>query len=382
LGIVGLSAKGWASTHLAPPLLSEPLLSKYQLRAVSTSNLASAKASADKYSTKAITVKPYASVDDIVSDPELDMVGVSVNIRHHLEITRKVIEAGKMLFVEWPAGVGLKETKVLADMAREKKIRSIVGLQARQGLIFRKVKAIIDSGEIGDVLSTAMFDALANSPHAVWGPSVTVGIEYLLKKENGATTDFLDPFTHILGPIASVSATTATQFTSAQVYDKDGNPTGTTESQTAPSQVAITGALKSGAIMSIHFRAGMETPPNSKAALPFLWVIDGTKGSIRIENDHPNSCIRTRLIVNDEVILVDDDGKTNEGRAWEEFLKGREKGNYTDLEDAVKIKEIIDAIWRSAEQGVRVDFSCTSRASSSQAMIGFVLVVFYIFLFL
>ncbi|KAF8919614.1 hypothetical protein CPB85DRAFT_816849 [Mucidula mucida] len=41
-------------------------------------------------------------------------------------------------------------------MARERKIRSIVGLQATQGLIFRKVKALIDSGEIEDVLSTVM----------------------------------------------------------------------------------------------------------------------------------------------------------------------------------------------------------------------------------
>ena len=116
----------------------------------------SANASASKYSTDAIKVKAYSSADDIAADPELDVIAVSVNIRHHLDLSKKVIAAGKTLFVEWPAGVGLKETKILAGLAEEKGIRSIVGLQARQGLLFRKVKAIIESGKIGDVLSTSM----------------------------------------------------------------------------------------------------------------------------------------------------------------------------------------------------------------------------------
>lgn len=102
----------------------------------------------------------------------------------------------------------------------------------------------------------------------------------------------------------------------------------------------------------------METPLN-KAAPPFVWTIDGTKGTILVENDHPLSLLvemfpPSRLILNDEEVVIPDDGKTNEGRAWEEFLKGRADGDYTDLEDAVKIKAIIDAIWKSAEEGRRV----------------------------
>ncbi len=75
---------------------------------------------------------------------------------NHLENATKVIEAGKDLFIEWPAGRGLKETKLLAELAKEKGIRSLVGLQARQNVVFCKVKKLVEGGEIGDVLSTSM----------------------------------------------------------------------------------------------------------------------------------------------------------------------------------------------------------------------------------
>ncbi len=50
----------------------------------------------------------------------------------------------------------MKDTKFLADLAKEKGIRSLVGLQARQNVVFRKVKKLVEDGEIGDVLSTGM----------------------------------------------------------------------------------------------------------------------------------------------------------------------------------------------------------------------------------
>ncbi|PBK79384.1 NAD(P)-binding protein [Armillaria gallica] len=364
LGFIGLSTKGWASTHLVPPLLAPPLSSQYKLLAVSTTNPTSAEASATKYSTANTTVKAYHTPESIASDPDLDIVAVSVKTPNHLENATKVIEAGKDLFIEWPAGRGLKETRLLADLAKEKGIRTIVGLQARQSALFRKVKKLVEEGEIGDVLSTSMTSRIAG-PHAPWGPTVFKGFDYLLKKDNGATLldipggHFLEAFTYILGPIDSISATAVVQHTSSQVVSPDGTPTGEVIPVDSPSQVAVTGTLKSGAVISLHWRAGLETPSNVKAATPLLWIIDGTKGSIRIESDHPWAALvemyePTHLWANGEEVKVEDDGKTNEGRAWEEYLKGEGAGDYPNLQHAVKIKSIIDAIWRSAEGGVKV----------------------------
>ncbi|PBK78927.1 oxidoreductase [Armillaria solidipes] len=364
LGVIGLSTKGWASTNLVPPLLAPPLSSHYKLLAVSTTNPESAEASAAKYSTASTTVKAYHTPGSIASDPDLDIIAVSVKTLNHVENATKVIEAGKDLFIEWPAGRGLKETKLLAELAKAKGIRSLVGLQARQSALFRKVKKLVEEGEIGDVLSTSMTSRM-HEPHGPWGPTVFKGSEYLLKKDNGATLldiaggHFFEAFTYILGPVDTISATAVVQHTSSQVVNPDGTPTGDVIPVDSPSQVAVSGTLKSGAVISLHWRAGLETPSNVKAVTPLLWVIDGTKGSIRIENDHPWAVFvgvyePTKLWVNGEEVKVEDDGKTNEGRAWEEYLKGEGAGDYADLQHAVKIKSIIDAIWRSAEGGVKV----------------------------
>lgn len=141
IGFVGLSTKGWAATALAPGLLSPALASTYSLRAVSTSSEQSAEASATKY-TQVVghPVKPYyGSTSSIASDPDVELVVVSVKALSHKAALLPAIEAGKNVFVEWPAGVGLAECTEISDAASKKGVRSIVGLQARQSPAIRKV---------------------------------------------------------------------------------------------------------------------------------------------------------------------------------------------------------------------------------------------------
>ncbi|KAK0461187.1 uncharacterized protein EV420DRAFT_1530803 [Desarmillaria tabescens] len=364
IGFIGLSAQGWASTTLAPPLLEEPLSSQYQLTAVSTSNPASAEATAAKYtSLSGNPIKPYhGSPEHIVSDPNVDLVAVSVKVTHHLENALKVIDGGKDLFLEWPAGNGLKETSALASAAKEKGVRTIVGLQGRMDPVFRKVKAIIDSGEIGRILSTSLTTRTFPGFN-MWGPYVSSTMAFYGVNSNGGTLldtgggHILDTLTYVLGPVANVSATLSTQYPIAEVVDENGKPTGETIGQDAASQVAISGVLTNGAVMSVHMRGGLKTKADGKAGTPLLWVIDGEKGSIRMESDNPMASAvslmtPTALYVNGEEVKVEGNGLTNVRRAWEAYAKGE---GYADLEAALKTKTLIDAIQRSAKEGRRVD---------------------------
>ncbi|KAK0468727.1 NAD-binding Rossmann fold oxidoreductase [Armillaria novae-zelandiae] len=350
IGFIGLSTKGWASMHL-------------KLLAVSTTNPTSAEASAATYSTPNTTVKAYHTPESIASDPDLDMIAVSVKTPNHLENATKVIEAGKNLFIEWPAGRRLEETKLLADLAKEK------GIRVSQG------EELVEEGEVGDILSTSMTSRIPG-PHGSWGPIARKGSEYLLKKDNGATLldipggQFFEVLTYILGPVDTVFATAVVQHTSSQVVDPDGTPTGDVVPVDTPSQVAVSGTLKSGAVISLHWRAGFETPSNVKAATPLLWVIDGTKGSIRIESDYPFAAFvgmsePTKLWVNGEDVTIEDDGKTSEGRAWEEYLKGEGAGDYPDLQHALQIKNIVEAVWRSAEGSVKMYIEALNAATTT-----------------
>jgi predicted dehydrogenase len=145
LGVVGLSNNGaaWASLALIPPLFAPPLKDQYTLTALATRSAESAKTSADHFSTLAgAQVKPYSgAAGAIAEDPDLDLIAISVKAPAHLAAALPAIEAGKAIFVEWPAGKNLSETRELAEKAKAKGVRSIVGLQGWQTPVIRKVRA-------------------------------------------------------------------------------------------------------------------------------------------------------------------------------------------------------------------------------------------------
>jgi predicted dehydrogenase len=140
VGFVGLSKTGWASTALAPALLQ--LADQYRLTALSTSSDESASVTAKKYSDQVgHLVKAYhGDTSQIASDPDVDLVVVAVNAALHRETVLPAIEAGKDVFVEWPAGNGLKESIELAEASRRKGIRTMVGLQGRNTPVVKKVR--------------------------------------------------------------------------------------------------------------------------------------------------------------------------------------------------------------------------------------------------
>lgn len=144
LGFVGLSTQGWAARELVPALLHPLLASKYTITALCTRSEASATAASTKY-TELVghPVKAYHGEDGItalIHDPEVDMVAVTVKIPSHFPIVMAVIEAGKDLFVEWTPGNGFEETRQIAEAAKKKGIRVLVGAQARHGVATNKVR--------------------------------------------------------------------------------------------------------------------------------------------------------------------------------------------------------------------------------------------------
>ncbi len=203
LGVIGLSAKGgWASTDLIPPIFDPLLADKYILTALCTSTPQSAAEAASKYSKQAgRTVKVYHGTQgqmDIARDPEVDMVVVSVKVPDHYAAVLPAVDAGKMVFVEWAPGRNLDETVRIAEAAKAKGVRSMVGTQGVHAAYVRKVKAIIDSGKIGKVLSTTLVcDAVPSeriSPHvdivqngavAYFGKVITPPYAYMYSLNNG-----------------------------------------------------------------------------------------------------------------------------------------------------------------------------------------------------
>ncbi|OCH91975.1 NAD-binding Rossmann fold oxidoreductase [Obba rivulosa] len=371
VGVIGLSSQGWASTVLAPPLTMPPLSSSYRITAVCTRSEDSAALSATEYAKRTdSTVKGYSGPDGaraVAADEDVDMLAVAVKPPDHFAAAMPALEAGKHLFVEWPAGKSLAETEALAEAARKSGVRTIVGCQGRQSPTLKMLKGMIESGKLGRIMSTTVTGRPYRELFA-WAPYVREGVTYATDASNGATFldiavgHFLDSFTFVLGPFASLSAVCENQYPAAELVDGVGQPTGRTIGSTSPSQVAVVGELASGAVASLHWRGGLESR-EGKAGTPFLWQIDGAKGSVRLESDSAGgSFIQVKepsmYVDGVEVKVESDDGLTNIGRAWAEFANGQQ-GEYATLEDAVRTRRMLDAISRSAREGRRIDLSVT-----------------------
>jgi len=85
------------------------------------------------------------------------------------------------VYVEWPLGKSLPEARELLRLKNEGGVKhAVVGLQARQAPIIKKLKELADGGRIGKVLSSTWV-----SQGGSYGEMVAQGTEYLGQKKYG-----------------------------------------------------------------------------------------------------------------------------------------------------------------------------------------------------
>ena len=271
VGIVGASplSPGWATRAHLPALRALP---EFSLKAVSTSRPDSAAAARDAFGVDA-----FDNAQDLIAHPGVDLIVVSVKVPEHYQLVSAAIDAGKMVFCEWPLGRTSTEAADLARRARAAGVRTAVGLQASFAPAIRYLADLIADGYIGEVLSTSLV-----ASGMAWGATTNRRSTYLFDKSNGATmvtvavAHAIDAVAAVLGEFAELSATTAVRQRQVQVDD------GSVLAATSPDQAAIQGTLQSGALASIVFRGGESRATNLR------WDIAGSHGDLLVTSSFGN----------------------------------------------------------------------------------------------
>jgi predicted dehydrogenase len=332
VGIVGLSAEGgWAARAHVPALRAVDGL---ELRALTASAAASTRAAAAAHG-----VTGHASVAELAADDAVDLVVVAVKVPHHRELVLPALAAGKAVYCEWPLAVDLAEAQELERAAAG--IPSFVGLQGRTLPAVRRAAEVVAT-EVGDVLSATVVASTAG-----WGAETSERGRYLLDRANGATMlsiafgHAIDAVAAVVGELTDVAATTA-------IRRPQVRHTGTGEllPMTAEDQIAISGTLASGAVLSAHYRGGTVAGPG------FSLVVDGTAGTLEVAApNHPHT------------VPLTVQGTTYEGspvhaltHAYAAIRDDLRDGTQTapGFAHAVRRHRLLDAIQRSAATGRRV----------------------------
>src|SRR5947208_2761834 len=358
VGIIGVNpAWGWAATAHIPALRALP---SYEIRALSARSAESARAVGQAFGVSSV----FSDHQQLVMQPDIDVVAVTVKVPHHRELVSAAIAAGKAVYCEWPLGRDLDDARAMAALAAKRGVRTVVGLQARQAPAIEFVQQLLRDGYVGQVLSTTMV-GLSIPGDVVGQPNA-----YMLDKKNGANVltiavgHSLDLLNYVLGEFADLSAVSNLRRPQITIEE-----TGERIVKTAPDQIAVIGTLTSGATASIHVREAVA------GGTGFLWEINGTDGTLRITADaaypeivpltvrgahgrsEPYELAVPAALTQKWPALTGLEGAPayNVGRVYAAFAEDIENGTHTvpDFADAVRRHEVIAAIERSAASGER-----------------------------
>lgn len=95
--------------------------------------------------------KTYADYTELLKDPEVEAVLISLPTHLHLKCSQLVAEAKKDIFLEKPIAVTVEQAKEVISSAQRNSVKLMVGYPLRFNKGFIQAKEDIENGLLGDV---------------------------------------------------------------------------------------------------------------------------------------------------------------------------------------------------------------------------------------
>lgn len=231
----------------------------------------SAQSMAEEYNCQAVTV------DELLLDPEIELVVNLTTPQAHVEVGLKVLEAGKHVYSEKPLAVELEGARQLLDLAEEKHLRVGCAPDTFLGGGIQTSRKLLDDGLIGEPVSGTAF--MCTHGHERWHPAPA----FYYDIGGGPMLDmgpyYITALVNLLGPVKHVFGITGRAF-EERVATSEG-----AAGQRIPVKVDThySGVLvfECGAIVTV-----IQSFDVWKHSLPFI-EIHGTKASLSVPN--PNT---------------------------------------------------------------------------------------------
>ena len=138
---VGIIGTGWIAEKAAITLNG---LDNCEAYAVGSRTLEKAEAFAAKWNIK----KAYGSYDELIADPDVDLVYVGTPHSHHYDVTREALQAGKPCLVEKAFMANARQTRQIIDLAHERGVFLAEAIWTRYQPAVGIVRGLIAEGRI------------------------------------------------------------------------------------------------------------------------------------------------------------------------------------------------------------------------------------------
>ena len=255
VGIVGATVtqggSSWGQNAHVPALKALP---GYELKAVCTAHEDTAKASAAAFGAE----RAFHRFSDMAAHPDIDLIVVCVRVPGHRDLVMAGLHAGKAVLCEWPLGRTLAEAEEMAGLARQRALKTMVGLQARSAPAILYARDLVQAGDIGEVLTaslTCVVQAqLQRGPGRIWQGVRANGANVLTITGGHA----IDALCAVLGEFAEVSARASTRIPEWRTLEGKPVPVD------SPDSINVVGRLVSGAEVSINVAAVPSNPGGNR----------------------------------------------------------------------------------------------------------------------
>ncbi len=143
-GVIGCG--GIADRRTLPGMM---LADNAELVAVMDANMAAAENCKEKYGAK----YAFDNIEELLALDEIQAVYIASPVFCHKEQAFATADAGKDILIEKPVGLTSKEAEEIADYCESKGIKLGVGFMMRFHTYHQKMKEVVASGKIGEVVS-------------------------------------------------------------------------------------------------------------------------------------------------------------------------------------------------------------------------------------
>ncbi|MCE5197645.1 MAG: Gfo/Idh/MocA family oxidoreductase [Armatimonadota bacterium] len=147
VGIAGLGRTGWRK-HLP----------NYESRSELFNIVAACDVDEQRAAAAASRVgcKTYTKVEDLIADPEVELIDIATRSCDHHSQAIAALEAGKSVMVEKPMALTYKQAMAMADVSRRTGSPLLVYHNRRFDAPFCHVREVISSGILGEVFDIEM----------------------------------------------------------------------------------------------------------------------------------------------------------------------------------------------------------------------------------
>ena len=181
---------------------SHQLFNNFKVVACADINVDFAKESAEKFNVL------FQSVDEILTNPDIDIILNLTIPSAHKEIIIKTLEAGKHSFSEKPLAMNYQEGKLIDKISKEKKLYVGCAPDTFLGASGQKSRELIDANKIGNVV-LGTFNLMSHGMEH-WHPNP----DFFFKPGAGPVFDvgvyYLTLLVHLLGPVESIVSNSGT----------------------------------------------------------------------------------------------------------------------------------------------------------------------------